>query len=161
MKKNLALSLIVISILSGVFLIINQAIYYNPKSFLLHSWQSYKKDYLYKEGRIIDPARGDSTISEGQSYAMLQSVWMDDKETFDLVWNWTKENLNRDEDNLLAWKWGKKQDGPYGFAEEGDRNSASNGDTDVALALIFAYKRWDDIKYLEDAKNLLTDIWKY
>jgi len=161
MKKILALSLIVTSILFSVFLISSKKTYYNPESFLLNSWKSYKKAYLYKDGRIIDPARNDSTISEGQSYAMLQSVWMNDKETFDLVWDWTKTNLNRNQDNLLAWKWGKKQDGSYGFVEEGDQNSASDGDTDIALALIFAYKRWNDIKYLEDAKNLLTDIWKY
>lgn len=100
------------------------------------------------------------TTSEGQSYALLRSVWSDDRSTFDRVWQWTQNNLHRSEDRLFAWRWGKRQDGNYGILEAGGENSAADADLDIALALIFASYRWHEPQFLEQALPIMADIWQ-
>ncbi len=107
------------------------------------TWDSYKEEYWENEtGRTLDKQQNDITTSEGQSYTMLRAVWMSDKTTFDKAWEWTQEQLER-EDGLFAWRWGEKADGTYGVLEDvGGQNAASDADTDIALALLMAAGRW-------------------
>lgn len=134
---------------------------FSSKDMLKTLWTEYKANYL-EQGtyRVLDRERNDITTSEGQSYAMLQAVWMDDKETFDNVWSWTKTNLQREDNNLFSWLYGRRSNGSYGIltAEQG-QNTASDADTDIALALVFAYSRWQDPDYLRDAKKIISGIW--
>lgn len=71
-------------------------------------------------------------VSESSSYVLLRAVWMRDKKTFDKVWKWTHDNLQRanidkvyrwydvdspknkwvspeelniERDNLFSWRW--------------------------------------------------------
>lgn len=134
---------------------------FSSYTLLSSSWEKYKGTFLHKDGRVIDYSQGSNTTSEGQSYAMLRAVWMDDKDTFDLVWKWTRENLKRKNDHLFGWNWGKKEDGTYGFMKGGGENSASDADSDIALALIFASYRWGNSHYLDEARNILADLWKF
>src|SRR3990172_2703641 len=123
--------------------------------YLTDSWKNYKKNFIHSYGQTIDPER-DVTTSEGQSYAMLRALFMDDNETFDGVWKWTKDHMqHRGDDMLLSWLWGKSGQ------EETilDSNSASDADEDIALSLIFASKKWDENKYLIEALTILRDIW--
>ena len=132
-----------------------------PHAVLENLWLAYR-DKIQKDGRTIDRSRDFLTTSEGQSYSLLRSVWMDDKETFDNVLKWTNNNLRqREDDNLFAWKWGRNPDGSWDvLVEEGGMNTASDADQDIALALIFAYKRWNQEHYLKQAIQILNDIWK-
>jgi endoglucanase len=91
---------------------------------------------------------------------MLQAVWIDDKNTFDKVWKWTKENLKRPNDHLFGWRWGSLGNNQYGLLTNGGDNSASDADTDIALALILAGKRWEKKEYIDEAKPIITDIWR-
>jgi endoglucanase len=103
------------------------------------------------------PKEGD-TVSEGQAYAMLRAVWMDDKEAFDRSYRWAEKNLSRKEkfgDNLLAWHW---KDGAVS-----DWMPASDADVDYALSLIFAHAKWKIAPagaeaYGGKAKAVLEDI---
>ncbi len=133
---------------------------FSDYTLLTSSWEKYKKQFINQDGRVIDYTQGDITTSEGQSYAMLRAVWVDDKETFDRVWKWTSENLKRPNDKLFAWRWGKKDDGGYGAMKDGGDNSASDADQDIALALLYASSRWNDAKYREQAEPIIKDIWK-
>lgn len=126
---------------------------------LSSSWEKYKTEFINSDGRVIDHTQQGITTSEGQSYALLRAVFLDDKTTFDKVWHWTKDDLQKRGDNLFAWKWGKLQDGSYGFLENGGFNSASDADTDIALALILAGQRWHNDTYTNEAKTVLSDIW--
>jgi len=125
-------------------------------------WEEYKSEYIQKDTyRTVDP-QYDITTSEGQSYAMLRSVWMDDKHTFDMSWQWTKQNLQHKTDALFAWKYGKRSDGSYGVLNSvGGHNSATDADTDIAVALIFAAQKWQDETYLTEARSIIQDIWKH
>lgn len=137
---------------------------FSPRVMLNSVWEQYKKEYLEQDTyRTLDKQRENITTSEGQSYTMLRAVWLDDKETFDKSWQWTKNNLQRDEDHLFSWLFGKRP-GPgnqYGvLTDQGGYNTASDADTDIALALLFAYARWNDEKYLRDAQPIINDIWE-
>ncbi|MBA3724435.1 MAG: glycosyl hydrolase [Candidatus Levybacteria bacterium] len=132
---------------------------FSEYTLLTSSWEFYKKQFINEDGRVIDYTQDSITTSEGQSYAMLRAVWIDDKESFDLVWKWTRENLKRPNDNLFGWRWGELENKKFGFLPNGGDNSATDADQDIALALIFASARWRDNAYQEDAKKILEDLW--
>jgi endoglucanase len=124
-------------------------------------WQKYKTTYV-EEGtfRTINKQQDNVTTSEGQSYTMFRAVMMDDQATFDGAYQWTKDNLWRDEDRLFSWLFGKDTDGEFRVLKaQGGYNSASDADIDIALSLIFAYNRWKKDEYKGDALAILKDIW--
>lgn len=125
-------------------------------------WQEYKMQYLEPETlRALDKQRDNITTSEGQSYTLLRAVWVGDKKTFDTAWIWTRDILGRKDDRLFSWLFGESADGQYRvLSEKGGGNSASDADSDIALALIFAYARWQDPTYLEAARGILNDLWE-
>lgn len=133
---------------------------FSEHTLLTSSWEKYKMEFLNQDGRILDHSQNDITTSEGQSYVLLRAVWVDDKQTFDKAWKWTKENLKRPNDNLFGWRWGKRDNGSYGFMPGGGENSASDADSDIALALILAGHRWVDSSYVDEANKILDDLWK-
>lgn len=126
-----------------------------PNQVLTRSWESYKKNYIVNNSYVVDPANNRIT-SEGQSYALLRAVWLDDKETFDEVWRWTQNNLINS-DGTIAWNTTVNE---HGVIKINDHGSAADGDTDTALSLIFASKKWDQPSYLTDAQRLLDAVWE-
>jgi endo-1,4-beta-D-glucanase Y len=124
---------------------------------LRNTWESYKGRFV-EDGRVVDPKSGGATTSEGQAYAMLRAVYMDDKGAFDQIWGWTQENLQEPRNgSLLAWRYGKMQDGRQGVT---DINTATDADTDAALALLFASKKFDDGRYEREALRMLDGVWE-
>src|SRR5919199_3538556 len=113
-------------------------------------WSFYKYHYV-RDGRVVALDEGGITTSEGQSYAMLRAVWSDDPWTFERVWNWTRDTLQVRGDHLFAWKWKDRVL---------DRHSAADADTDIALALILASRRFSRPGYLDAARAILSDIWQ-
>lgn len=123
-----------------------------------NTWNGYKHYFIDEDGRVKRPKEGD-TVSEGQAYAALRAVWMNDKETFDRCYRWTEANLSRIKekgDNLLAWHW---KDGAVL-----DWMPASDADIDYVLSLVFAEARWGNAQpegldsYAAKAKKILSDI---
>lgn len=141
---------------------VDKNIVFSDRTLLEGLWDNYKKVYWEDStGRTLDKQQNDITTSEGQSYTMLRAVWQSDRTTFDTSWDWTKEHLDRPQDALFAWKWGKKADGSYGvMTEQGGQNTASDADSDIALALLMAASRWQHQPYLDDAKAIIRDMWK-
>ena len=114
----------------------------------------------YRFGYTDIEGRGNS---ESQSYALLQSFWMDDKKTFDRVWLWTQRNLQREEDNLFSWDFELKNsfiNFPFKKANIKDENPATDADTDIAYALLLAGEKWKDDEYIEEAKKIINGIWE-
>lgn len=124
-------------------------------------WREYKDTYLDAASRrTIDHQAGGITTSEGQSYTMLRAAWMDDQATFADSWQWTKDNLQRD-DYLMAWRFGERADGSFGIQYDlGGGNTATDADVDIAFALLMAYSRWKDDAYLYDALPVIQSIWE-
>jgi endoglucanase len=133
-----------------------------PQAALESIWVSYQNKEIQSDGRTMDKSLNYLTTSEGQSYSLLRAVWMDDKEVFDRVLEWTKNNLQkREDDNLFAWKWGRIDHGVWGILEDlGGLNTATDADVDIALALILAHKRWNQEHYILEARRILNDIWE-
>jgi endo-1,4-beta-D-glucanase Y len=123
------------------------------QSVLEQAWTGYKQAFVSADGRVSDPTRGGVTTSEGQSYALLRAVWMDDGSTFDTAWRWTIANLQVRGDGLFAslWAGGGVQ----------DHNTASDADSDIALSLLFAAKRFGVAGYHSAALQVLSGMWQH
>ena len=134
---------------------------FSDNRMLLELWGRYKQNILEKDtNRALDKSQDNITTSEGQSYTMMRAVWMDDQETFDKAWKWTKDNMQR-EDKLISWRFGKLADGSYGIqTDRGGQNTATDADVDIAYALIMASNRWKQDNYLYDAKPMISSIWQ-
>jgi endo-1,4-beta-D-glucanase Y len=117
---------------------------------LLDDSHLYMKRQFSKGGAYFNP---DGTVtSENQAYAMLRSVWLNDKREFYRAWWWAESNLLK-ENGLLAWLW---KDG-----EILDTNSAADADVDAALALLFAGRAWDDPDLIEKGNQMVKAIWEH
>jgi cellulose synthase (UDP-forming) len=112
-------------------------------------WSFYKQTYI-QNGRVVSLDENSITTSEGQGYAMLRAVWSNDRATFDTVWAWTKQHLQVRDDTLFAWKW---------KGTVLDRNSATDADTDIALALILAARRFNHPAFEQESLAIINSIW--
>jgi endoglucanase len=122
------------------------------------SWADYRQRFIQADGRVMDPQQAALTTSEGQSYALLRAVWENDRPTFERVLGWSRNNLQtRGTDKLFSYKWGRSQAGQWQVL---DKNSASDADSDIALALIFAAKSWPDQNYRQAGLDILNSIWE-
>jgi endoglucanase len=129
------------------------------------SWQAYRDRFIQPDGRVIDWESDQRTTSEGQAYALLRSVFVDDAATFASVLNWSQANLARKQsgqkrlqDQLWIWQWGRQSNGQWGAI---DGNFASDADIDACYALILAAKRWERPDYLKLARMKLADLWQH
>lgn len=122
------------------------------------SWRAYADKFITANGRVVDLSSPEGiTTSEGQSYAMLRAVWLDDKQTFESVWSWTTKNLKRPNDHLFSWKWGKRADSSEGVLSD---QAATDADQDIALALLLAAKKWERPELKAQALEIMNDIWR-
>ncbi|HYE60146.1 MAG TPA: glycosyl hydrolase family 8 [Candidatus Kapabacteria bacterium] len=131
----------------------------NNKNGTVHkSWQWYKENFITDSGQVIDKSSNNQTTSEGQSYALLRAVWEDDQETFDTVLDWTMTHLKLSDAYLFAWLAHGEEEGALKIK---DYTTASDADEDIALALIFAHKKWGGDTYLPTAQAIIRDIWQH
>jgi len=107
--------------------------------------QHFERDGAY-------PDATDVVTSEAQSYALLRAVWSGDHATFDRVWGWTRTNLQRP-DGLLSWQWRA--------GAVLDANNASDADTDTALALLMAGRRWSDQSLIDEGTRITRAVWEH
>jgi len=121
-----------------------------------YDWHDYKKKFLARDGRIQDIYQNGCSHSEGQGYGMLLAVSNNDRPAFDLIWDWTKNNLQvRETDHLFCWLWGKRPNGKW---EVIDFNNASDGDVLIAWALLMASEKWHEERFLLEAKMIIASI---
>lgn len=125
-------------------------------------WSSYKQqDWDKTNGRTIDTQSNNVTTSEGQAYTMLRAVWMNDRPTFNMTWQWTAAHLQRS-DSLFSWRYGTRSDGTAGIlTNEGGENSASDADVDIATALLMAGAKWHSTQYRNTATTIVQAIWSH
>jgi cellulose synthase (UDP-forming) len=107
--------------------------------------ETFFEDYVRPDGRVVRTDQGGDTVSEGQAYAMLLAVALDDRARFARVWQWTSENLQRD-DGLLAYHWSNG-------AVDSDE-PATDADLDAARALVLAGKRFGSGEYTSAGERI-------
>ncbi len=62
---------------------------------LAASGSYYKSHYIQPDGRVKRPGDQNDTVSEGQAYALLRSVWSRDQATFDRCYEWAESHLSQ------------------------------------------------------------------
>jgi len=127
-------------------------------------YDKWKADLLTADGaagflRVRRPNSGkqlNSTNSEGIAYGMLLAVYANDQPTFDGLWQY--EQLHLGAHGLMEWE----------IAPDGTvigEGAATDGDEDMAFALIMADARWGRGKlaksYLDYARAQIDLIWRY
>ncbi len=122
------------------------------------SWATFLDQNFKEYGQIIDPGSNDITTSLLQTNSMLRAVEQKDRRSFDGIWQWTQDHLqNRLQDKLLSSTWVKDDDGAYSV---GNANTTSLADLQAAYALLEAHNVWGSPTDLQDALDLINDIWE-
>jgi endo-1,4-beta-D-glucanase Y len=110
--------------------------------------------------RVRKPDSGNiigSTVSEGMGYGMLLAVYMNDQDVFDNLWKYVRLHLNPR--GLMHWE----------IDPDGNvigSGAASDGDEDMAWALVMADRLWGgsgtlDDTYLNYAIELIDLMWAH
>ena len=102
-----------------------------------------------------------TTVSEAMGYGMVIAAYMGDKTDFDAMYYYTLAHPTENSQYLLAWKQ-KLQSGKMVDIEGVD--AATDGDLDVAYALLLADAQWGSsgtINYKARALNVLHAILQY
>ena len=125
----------------------------------------WKKEYLVsgcKSGEYhIDYDKG-QTVSEAHGYGMMVFVIMagfdkDAKLYFDGMYKYFRNHPSGITPDLMAWKQSKN------CVDIEGNDSASDGDIDIAFALLLADKQWGSdgvINYKSEAKKVISAIMK-
>src|SRR5690242_14439895 len=107
------------------------------------------KSRFFDGTRIVRPENSNDTVSEGIGYGMLIGVYMNDKPMFDALWSYAKAHF--DSNGLMN----RNINSGGGTAGSG---SATDGDEDMAWALIMAGKQWNSTTYTNDASTLIRNL---
>ncbi len=124
---------------------------------LSQTWAAYRANFMQADGRVIDRGAADRSTSEGQAYALVRALVMDDEGTFEQVRTWTQKNLQYDDATRLpAWSWGQEGTGQWHVL---DPMPAADADEWMAWALLGGARRWHRPDYKHQALGLLAGIW--
>ena len=117
------------------------------------AYQNWKTKF-FDGTKVIRPENGGDTVSEGIGYGMLIGVFMNDKSMFDTLWSYAKSKF--DGNHLMTWCQGTGQSGSCNSS-----GSATDGDEDMAYALLMASKQWSGGTYASDATTLIGNIYTH
>lgn len=126
-----------------------------------HYYNSWKTTYLHAlggQGTWVKYNNGNNTVSEAHGYGMVLSAYMADQATFNSMYGYYTQHLSRNGPHLMAWK--QSLIGSTMQNVEG-ADSATDGDLDIAYALLLAHVQWGSggrINYKTAALNILRDI---
>lgn len=109
------------------------------------TWEGFCQSFLQNDGRIVDHTGGGHSTSEGQAYALFFALLSGDRKRFEIILEWTKNNLAGGDltARLMAWKWGQTHTGQWGVI---DQNAASDADLWLAYTLFQAGRIWQDTR---------------
>lgn len=122
-------------------------------SYVQSEYASFKSKYLTSNGaggylRIQRPENSNDTVSEGIGYGMLLAVYFDEQSNFNGLWNYAKSHF--DARGLMHWQINSSN-------TVIGSNAATDADEDMALALVFADKKWGG--YQSDATAIINAIY--
>lgn len=101
------------------------------------------------DGRVVHTDQGGDTVSEGQAWALLVAVAVDDEERAATIARWTEANLAGD-DGLLAWRWAE--------GEVVDATPATDADLVHAWALAMGADAFNRPDWDRRATEVLTAL---
>ncbi len=120
-------------------------------------WEDYKRNFIQKDGRIVDFHNKGITHTEGIGYGLYFSYKMGDDQTFRKIYDWGKNNIKKNRHGLPGWKWGKKSNTEWGMM---DYNSASDANLWIVYSLLLMYDQTGYMPYKRDADSMIYAIKK-
>lgn len=125
---------------------------------LSDAWERFWATFVTSDGMVRAAPGRPNGSSELQGDAMLQAVWMRDREAFDRLWDWTRTHLERSvpvggahpRDALYARRW----DG----AGVADWTNDAGADQRIAGALMLASRTWREPAYAAAATDTLAAV---
>ncbi|ANY73259.1 beta-glucanase [Paenibacillus ihbetae] len=126
-------------------------------------WNSWKASFLKPAGTgqyYVKYNSAGETVSEAHGYGMILTVMMAGADAnaqtyFDGLYRYYKAHPSNQNPYLMAWKQNSS------FQNIEGANSATDGDMDIAYALLLADRQWGSsgsINYLQAAKNIIGAI---
>jgi endoglucanase len=135
---------------------------------VLNKWHTHwKNNYLEPacgsttQARIHTDDAAYYTVSEGQGYGMLITVMLGDQTTFNKLYTYVKKHPSILDSGLMAWA--QNED----CTDITDADAATDGDLDIAYALLIASKKWGtqqvsapvaNYNYRTEARQVITAI---
>ena len=120
-------------------------------------WDSFRRQTIQSDGRVIERRAADRTTSEAQAYALFFALVANDRRQFEVLLSWTVNNLARG--NLRsqqpAWLWGFDSASQWRVL---DANPAADADFWLAYTLIEAGRLWRVPDYTAVGLSLLRQI---
>lgn len=118
----------------------------------LPGWESWRANFVSREGRIIDTGQAGISHSEGQGTGLLLAAAAQDRATFERIWNWTRANLQTRDDALFSWRWDAREN------RVTDSNDASDGDLLIAWGLLRGAHQFRRPDLRSAAIRILADV---
>ena len=120
------------------------------------AYANWKTAFVVGSGslRVQRPENGNDTVSEGMGYGMLLAVFMNDQTTFDGLWSFVQSHLNGN--GLMNWC--QNAGGTNSCSGSG---AATDGDEDIAFALLMAGKQWATASYTSAATTMIGNIYSH
>lgn len=126
-------------------------------------WDSWKNSFLKPAGTgqyYVQYNPAGETVSEAHGYGMIFTVLMAGHDPnaqtyFDGLYRYYRAHPSNNNPYLMAWKQNSS------FQNVDGANSATDGDMDIAYALLLADRQWGSngaINYLEAARNIINAI---
>jgi endo-1,4-beta-D-glucanase Y len=114
-----------------------------------NAYNSWKSSFLRECNGMYRVCVDDKaiTISEGMGYGMILTVYFGEKDLFDGLFEFYKSKRTELAHNLMGWR--------VTCDDILDPGSATDGDLDVAYALIVAHYQWGE-SYLEEAQDIIA-----
>jgi endo-1,4-beta-D-glucanase Y len=108
---------------------------------LIEAYQHWTKTFVMND-RIVAPEQQNAVTSEAMGYGMMIAAAMGDKAAFDKFWGYVQTRLSG---GLMIWK-------------EGQSGSATDGDIDIAYALLMGHAQWPSGGYKTAADNMAAAL---
>lgn len=142
---------------------------WKKKYIVKNPYSSKTQYYVWSSGQKYNKQSNQTVpicVSEAQGYGMLITVYMagydkNAKKFFDGMYRFYKANTCKRGKYLMSWQQG---DNGKKIVDLSGGSSATDGDLDIAYALLLADKQWGSsgsINYKKAAVNIINDIMKY
>ena len=120
-------------------------------------WDSFRRQTIQSDGRVIERRAADRTTSEAQAYALFFALVANDRRQFEVLLSWTVNNLARGNlhSQQPAWLWGLDSASQWRVL---DANPAADADFWLAYTLIEAGRLWRVPDYTAVGLSLLRQI---
>jgi endo-1,4-beta-D-glucanase Y len=125
----------------------------NASATTMSAYNSWKSTYVVSGSpglRVQRPENGNDTVSEGIGYGMLAAVYVGDQATFDGLWTFAQAHFDTFTGTLMNWHLAAS-----GATASDGVGSATDGDEDMAWALLMASDQWNSTAYLTAAQNMI------